>query len=67
LPARVTKHRLVEARRDVALDDLDLARAIGPVLAEMSHSIAKGEWQASVQALVQLRAKHPELGVELSA
>ncbi len=67
LPARVAKQRLVEALRDVALDDLDLARAIGPVLAEMSHSIAKGEWQASVQALVQLRAKHPELGVELSA
>jgi hypothetical protein len=31
----------------------------------MSHSIAKGEWQASVQALVQLRAKHPELGAVL--
>jgi hypothetical protein len=65
LPASVAKHRLVEALRDVALDDVDLARAIGPVLAEMSHSIAKGEWQASVQALVQLRAKHPDLGVEL--
>jgi hypothetical protein len=62
LPASIAKHRLVEALRDVALDDVDLARAISPVLAEMSHSIAKGEWQASVQALVQLRAKHPELG-----
>ncbi|HEY3803238.1 MAG TPA: hypothetical protein VGL61_11555 [Kofleriaceae bacterium] len=63
LPASIAKKRLVEALRDVALDDLELARAIALVLAEMSHSIAKGEWQASLQALVQLRAKH---GAELA-
>jgi hypothetical protein len=34
------------------------------VLAALSNSIAKGEWQASVQALVQLRAKH---GAEVGA
>jgi hypothetical protein len=27
----------------------------------MSTSIAKGEWQASIQALTQLRATHAEL------
>ncbi len=64
LPASIAKRRLVESLRDVALEDVELARAIGPVLAEMSNSIAKGEWQASVQALVQLRAKHgAELGM----
>ena len=61
LPASVAKRRLIEALRDVALEDVELARAITPVLTEMSSSIAKGEWQASVQALTQLRARHADL------
>ncbi len=61
LPASVAKKRLIEAMRDVALEDVDLARAISPVLNEMVHSVAKGEWQASVQALAQLRHAHAEL------
>ncbi len=52
---------MIEALRDVALEDVELARAIAPVLREMSSSIAKGEWQASVQALTQLRARHGEI------
>jgi hypothetical protein len=60
LPASVAKRRLIEALRDVALDDVELARAIVPVLGELTASIAKGEWQASVQALTELRARHPE-------
>jgi hypothetical protein len=52
---------LIEALRDAALEDVDLARAIEPVLEEMSSSIAKGEWQASVQALTALRARHHDL------
>ena len=58
LPASIAKRRLIEALRDVALEDKGLADAISPVLVEMSSSIAKGEWQASVQALTQLRARH---------
>ncbi|MEO6772022.1 MAG: hypothetical protein ABI467_03260 [Kofleriaceae bacterium] len=61
LAASVAKQRLIEALRDAALEDVELARAITPVLEEMSSSIAKGEWQASVQALTQLRAHHAEL------
>jgi hypothetical protein len=60
LPASVAKRRLIEALRDVALEDVELARAIAPVLGELSASIAKGEWQASVQALTELHARHPE-------
>jgi hypothetical protein len=60
LPASVAKHRLIEVLRDVALEDVELARAIAPVLGELSSSIAKGEWQASVQALTALRARHAE-------
>jgi hypothetical protein len=61
LPASVAKRRLVEALRDAALDDEELAGAIWPVLVEFTHSTAKGEWQASVQALTQLGARHPRL------
>ncbi len=61
LPASIAKQRLIAALRDVALEDLELARAIAPVLGEFVHSTAKGEWQASVQALTALRAKHSEL------
>jgi len=60
LPASVAKRRLIEALRDVALDELELARAIAPVLGEFTASTAKGEWHASVQALTALRAHHAE-------
>ena len=60
LPASVAKRRLIEALRDVALEDVDLARAIAPVLREFTESMAKGEWHASVQALTALRAHHAE-------
>ncbi len=58
LPASVAKRRLIEALRDIALEDVDLASAIAPVFGEFSASMAKGEWQASVQALTALRARH---------
>ncbi|MDQ3340700.1 MAG: hypothetical protein M4D80_36540 [Myxococcota bacterium] len=61
LPASVAKRRLIEAMRDVALEDVELARAIAPVFGEFIDSTAKGEWQASLQALTQLRAVHKDL------
>ncbi|MCX5743440.1 MAG: hypothetical protein NT062_13180 [Proteobacteria bacterium] len=61
LPASVAKRRLIEAMRDVALEDGELAKAIAPVLGEFTHSTAKGEWHASVQALTQLRKAHADL------
>ena len=61
LPASVAKRRLIEAMRDVALEDVELANAIAPVLREFAESTAKGEWHASVQALTALRARHGEL------
>jgi hypothetical protein len=58
LPASVAKRRLIEAMRDLGLEDIEFARAIAPVLGEFTESTAKGEWQASLQALTALRAKH---------
>ncbi|HEY0985757.1 MAG TPA: hypothetical protein VGD80_01850, partial [Kofleriaceae bacterium] len=60
LPASIAKRRLIEALRDVALDEVDLARASAPVLREGTEATAKGEWHASVQALTALRAHHAE-------
>ncbi|HWO22407.1 MAG TPA: hypothetical protein VNO30_26795, partial [Kofleriaceae bacterium] len=67
LPASVAKRRLIEAVRDVGLDEIELARALRPVLEEMSESIAKGEWQASVQAITAWRARHGAALDELRA
>jgi hypothetical protein len=64
LAATVAKRRLIEAMRDLGLDDVEFARAIAPVLGEFAESTAKGEWQASVQALTALRARHRELRAE---
>jgi hypothetical protein len=61
LPASIAKRRLVEAMRDLGLEDIEFARAIAPVLGELAESIAKGEWQASVQALTALRARHGDV------
>ena len=58
LAASVAKKRLIEAMRDIALEDVEFAKTIAPVLGEFTESTAKGEWQASVQALTALRAKH---------
>ncbi len=58
LPASVAKRRLIEAVRDVGLEELELARALRPVLEEMAGSIAKTEWQASLAALTAWRARH---------
>jgi hypothetical protein len=64
LPASVAKRRLIEAMRDIGLEDVEFARAIAPVLGEFTESTAKGEWQASLQALTALRARHGKAAIE---
>jgi hypothetical protein len=64
LAASIAKKRLIESMRDLGLEDVEFARAIAPVLGEFASSTAKGEWQASVQALTALRARHGNLGPE---
>jgi hypothetical protein len=67
LPASIAKRRLIEAMRDIALEDVELAKAIMPVFGEFAESTAKGEWHASVQALTALRAHHPDLSAARGA
>jgi hypothetical protein len=62
LAASVAKQRLIEALRELALEDREFAGAVAPVLGEFAHSQAKGERHAALAALVAVRAAHPELG-----
>lgn len=58
LPASVAKRRLIEAVRELGVAHADFARVVAPVLGELVHSQAKGEWQACAAALATLRAAH---------
>ena len=65
MPASMAKRRLIEVVRDFALEDVAFARIAVPVLTEFARSVGKGEWQACVTALVQLRRAHPDLGIDI--
>ncbi|MFO0554875.1 MAG: hypothetical protein U0271_41240 [Polyangiaceae bacterium] len=56
--ASVTKRRIVELVRDLGLRDPSFAALAMPVLGEFTGSVAKGEWQACLAALVALRSAH---------
>jgi hypothetical protein len=58
LPASAAKRRIVEVVRDFGLRDRAFAELVAPVLAEFTGSVAKGEWQACLSALMTLRAAH---------
>ena len=63
LPANVAKRNAIEVVRDLALEDEAFARVVAPVLGEFTGSIARGEWQACLTALVQISNKYPDLKV----
>jgi hypothetical protein len=65
LPASRAKRALIDVVRDMAVEDAGFAAVIVPVLEEMMHSRAKGEWQACVAALARIRRAHPTLAVHL--
>lgn len=64
--AGVAKQRAIEAARDLALDDESFARVLSPVLAEFTGSMARGEWQSCLSALVALQRAHPSLELGLT-
>jgi hypothetical protein len=61
VPASEAKRNVIAVLRDMGVDDADFARLVAPVLEEFTGSLAQGEWQACLQALVQLRAAHPDV------
>ncbi len=63
--ASEAKRNVVEVMRDLGMEDGAFARVVAPVLGECTGSLAMGEWQACLAALVRLRGRHPE--IELGA
>jgi hypothetical protein len=49
----------------MAVEDSGFAAVVVPVLDEMRHSKAKGEWQACVAALARIRRAHPQIPTSL--
>jgi hypothetical protein len=64
MPASVAKRHVIEVVRDLALEDAAFAALVAPVLAESTGSIAKGEWQACLAALLRLQRAHPGVAIE---
>jgi len=58
LPASVAKRHVVEIVRDFGLTDAAFAATVAPVLAEFTGSMAKGEWEACLAALVSFKSIH---------
>ena len=63
VPASEAKRNVVAVLRDMGVSDAGFAQLVAPVLGEFTGSLARGEWQACLQALVQLRAAHPGLAL----
>ena len=64
IPASVAKRHVIEVVRDLAVEDAAFAEVVAPILSEVTGSLAKGEWQACLAALMQLRKAHPGLAIE---
>ena len=58
LPASIAKKHVIEVVRDLGVLDAAFAAVVAPVLGEFTGSVAKGEWQACLAALMRLRAVH---------
>ncbi len=58
LSASDTKRTVIQLVCEMGVRDKEFAELVAPVLAEFAGSAAKGEWHASLSALVTLRAAH---------
>ena len=58
IPANVAKRRIVEVVRDFGIEDRSFAELVAPVLGEFTGSLARGEWQVCLAALLTLRRVH---------
>lgn len=63
IPASEAKRNVIAVLRDMGVEEAAFAQLVAPVLGEFTGSLARGEWQACLAALVQLRGAHP--GLEL--
>lgn len=59
VPASVAKRNVIEVVRDLGVEDSAFAQVVAPVLGEFTGSLARGEWEACLAALMRMRAAHP--------
>jgi hypothetical protein len=64
LTAGEAKRNAIEVLRDLAVEDEVFARLVAPLLLEFAGSIALGEWQACLSALMTVRRAHPTVDPE---
>jgi len=61
LPARQAKLKLVETMRDLAIEDVDFAKYVLPLLREFKQSRGKSEHAACLVAVTRIENRHNEL------
>ncbi len=59
--ASVAKQHAIEVCRDLGEEDEAFARLVAPVFGEWAGSLAIGEWQACLTAIVHLQHAHPTI------
>ena len=64
LPTRRAKILLVETIRDLAIEDLEFAQVVYPVLLEFLQSRGQSERDACLVAVVRIEKGHPQLASE---
>ncbi len=64
LPTRRAKILLVETIRDLAIEDLEFAQVVYPVLLEFLQSRGQSERDACLVAVVRIEKAHPQLASE---
>lgn len=64
LPTRQSKLNLIETLRDLAIDDIEFARYVLPLLLEFKGSRGKSEHAACLVSVTRIKATHSELASE---
>jgi len=63
LPTRQAKLELIETLRDIAMEDIEFARYVLPLLNEFKGSRGKSEHAACLVAVTRIEVQHPSLNL----
>ena len=67
LPARKAKLSLIQVLRDLALEDLEFAEGVLPLVEEFMKSSGQSEKAACLVAATRIRMRHPQLAATEAA
>ena len=63
MPARKSKLALIDAARDLAVEDVEFAKILTPLFLEFLDSRGKSEKEACLVATTRIKVAHPELSI----